>query len=90
MIRRAQHLRSLVGGVNDRYGRLAPPVMPPLLRSREKSGSTKSRQCIIPVCIAKTYFVISDKVVRAHALDLRWAEHPADIVNDFDIGCSCL
>jgi hypothetical protein len=40
--------------------------------------------------MANTHFVISDKVVRAHALDLRWAEHPADIVNDFDIGGSGL
>lgn len=70
MIRRVQHLRSLAGVVNDRYGRLAPPVMPPLLRSQEKSGSTKNRQRITPVCSNKTHFVISDKVVRAHALDL--------------------
>ena len=32
------------------------------------------------------YLVVGDIVVGAHALDLRRSQHPADIVNDLEIG----
>lgn len=33
----------------------------------------------------ESHLVICDVIVRAHALNLHWAEHPAHVVNDLDI-----
>lgn len=70
MIRKGQHPRFLAGVVNGRCGRLAPPVMPQLVRSREILDSIKGVISGSYRFAANTHFVISDKVVRTHALDL--------------------
>lgn len=34
----------------------------------------------------KTNLVICNVIISAHALNLHWTEHPANVVNDFYVG----
>lgn len=40
--------------------------------------------------LKRIYLIVGNKVVSAHPLNLRRAEHPADIINYFNIRRSCL
>lgn len=37
-----------------------------------------------------TDLVIGNEIIRAHPLNLGRAQHPADIVDDLNVGCGCL
>ena len=72
------------GGRCGRWVRLA----------RQRHGGSPARwesaltQSVVKslIAIARTYLVVGDVVVGAHALDLSRRQHPADIVDDVQIG----
>ena len=87
-VRKAQHPRSLAQGEGDRCGRSERRVTRQPVGSLERSGSAEqpvSLNSVMRHCFSGTHLVICDKVVCAHALDLRRAEHPAHVVDDLDV-----
>lgn len=40
--------------------------------------------------MCQTYLVVSHVIIRAHALNLHGAQHPADVVDNLDIFGGCL
>lgn len=40
---------------------------------------------VVHLSMSSTHLVVSDKVIRAHPLDLGWTQHPAYVVDDLDV-----
>ena len=37
-------------------------------------------------CVARTYLVVRNIIIGAHALDLHGAQHPANVIDNFYVG----
>ena len=56
-----------------------------------RNGILRFCQQICPVALmCSSYLIISDIIVRAHALNLHGAQHPANVVDDLDVFSRCL
>lgn len=88
-IRRAQRLHSPGEAAGDHCGHWVPLVKQQREGFPEKWDSSRIEY---KPCDLKdvSYLIIGDEVISAHSLDLRRAEHPANVINDLNIGRGCL
>jgi len=86
VVRMARPLPSLAQGVDDHSCHSLEPAR---LRRGGFQAISGSKIVISDVHRRRRdktpYLVISNIVIRAHALYLHWTEHPANIVNDFNV-----